>query len=134
MADSSLARIMSVLKNPFFWIPCILFWANQYLEKIKGLFLPFLHSYLDDLLAIPVVLGITLQAFRWMHQDHQQMIFTKKQIIIGLIYFGLLFEGLLPAWSLVYVRDPMDLVCYSIGAIYFWFFINKKGVDNRIIK
>lgn len=134
MADSSLAGIMSVLKNPFFWIPCLLFWANQYLEKIQEVFLPFLHSYLDDLLAIPVVLGITLQIFRWIHRDNRQLIFTKKQVIIGLVYFGLLFEGLLPAWSAVYVRDPLDLVCYAIGAIYFWFFINNKGVGRPIKK
>tara|TARA_R110002050_G_scaffold24128_1_gene64461 strand:+ start:1664 stop:2041 length:378 start_codon:yes stop_codon:yes gene_type:complete len=123
---------MSIIRNPYFWTPCILFWANQYLEKIQGLFLPFLHSYLDDLLAIPVVLGITLQIFRWIYAKNKQMVFCRKQVIIGLLYFGFLFEGLLPAWSSTYVRDPFDLVCYGIGAIYFWFFINDRGREKLV--
>lgn len=121
---------MSVIRNPYFWLPCILFWANQYLERIEGLFLPFLHSYLDDLLAMPVVLGITLQIFRWIYPGKNPMIFTKKQVIIGVVYFGVLFEGLLPAWSPVYVADPLDLVCYGIGSIYFWIFINHPFIEK----
>lgn len=123
---------MSVLQNPYFWVPCIIFWVNQYLERIQKLFLPFVHSYLDDLMAIPVVLGITLQAFRWMNGENTQMVFSKKQVIIGVVYFGFLFEGLLPFWSSTYVRDPFDLLCYAVGAVYFWVFINNKGIKKLI--
>ena len=90
---------MSVIRNPYFWLPCILFWANQYLERIEGFYLPFLHSYLDDLLAIPVVLGITLQVFRvdisWKKPDgfyknpgnHRRSVFRVfiRRIIAGMV-------------------------------------------------
>jgi hypothetical protein len=121
---------MTVFRNPYFWLPCILFWANQYLEKVESIFLPFLHSYLDDLLAIPVVLGITLQVFRWIHQEKNSMVFTKNQVIIGVLYFGFLFEGLLPAWSPLYVADPWDLACYAAGSFYFWIFINRPFIEK----
>ncbi|WP_244948087.1 magnesium citrate secondary transporter [Cyclobacterium qasimii] len=81
-------------------------------------------------MAIPVVLGITLQAFRWMNGENTQMVFSKKQVIIGVVYFGFLFEGLLPFWSSTYVRDPFDLLCYAVGAVYFWVFINNKGIKK----
>ncbi|HSI75712.1 MAG TPA: hypothetical protein VK957_07450, partial [Lunatimonas sp.] len=89
---------MSVLKNPHFWIPALLFWVNQYLEKVQHIFIPFIHSYLDDLLAMPVVLGITLQVFRSIYRSRESFIFTKTQILIGTAYFSFLFEVLLPQW------------------------------------
>ena len=96
------------------------------------MFLPFLHSYLDDILAIPVVLGITLQAFRWMNTKNKQLVFSRNQVIVGLVYFGFLFEGLLPAWSSTYVCDPLDVLCCGVGAVYFWVFINNRGIGKLI--
>ncbi|MEX0884237.1 MAG: magnesium citrate secondary transporter [Cyclobacteriaceae bacterium] len=117
---------MSVFKNPFFILPGILFWCNQYLERINGLFIPFIHSYWDDLLAIPVILGITLQVFRWIQPGKAGFIFTKMQILVGVAYFGFIFEGLLPLFSATYTSDPWDLLCYFLGTFWFYFFINKE--------
>jgi hypothetical protein len=116
---------MRVLKNPLFLIACILFWANQYLEKVQGIFIPFVHAYMDDLLAMPVVLGITLQAFQWIHPLRAGFRFTKVQVLVGWLYFSLLFEILLPRWSDHYVADPWDVLAYGIGAAFFYRFINK---------
>lgn len=117
---------MSVIKNPFFFLPCILFWVNQYLEKAQGIFIPLVHGYLDDLLAIPVILGITLQVYRWIHPLKHAFSFTKNQILVAVAYISLIFEGLLPLWSDVYVRDPWDIFCYGLGSVYFYYLINKK--------
>ncbi len=118
---------MSVLKNPHFWILALLFWVNQYLEKIQCIFIPFIHSYLDDLLAMPVILGTTLQIFRWIYKNGISYIFTKTQIVIGTAYISFLFEVLLPQWSDRYTADPWDVLCYGLGAVYFYFFINRRG-------
>ncbi|MFO7824193.1 MAG: magnesium citrate secondary transporter [Cyclobacterium sp.] len=117
---------MHVFKNPYFLFPALLFWVNQYLERIREVFIPFIHSYFDDLLAMPVVLGITLQVYRWIHPLKNNFVFTPTQIMVGFIYFSFLFEGLLPMWSSTYTRDFWDVVCYLIGAVYFCFLINKK--------
>jgi hypothetical protein len=118
---------MTVFKNPHFLLPALLFWINQYLEKIQNIFLPYIHSYLDDLLAMPVILGITLQAFRLIYRNKKHFIFTKLQIFIGTAYISFLFEVLLPRWSGRYTADPWDVLCYALGATYFYFFINRKG-------
>lgn len=116
---------MSVLKNPHFWIPALLFWVNQYLEKVQGVFIPFVHNYFDDLQAMPVILGITLQVFRWIHRAKGAFVFTKIQILVGTAYISFLFEVLLPQWSDKYTADPWDVLCYGLGSVYFYFFINR---------
>jgi hypothetical protein len=117
---------MSVFKNPFFIVSCILFWANQYLEKVEGIFIPYIHEYLDDLLAMPVVLGLTLQIFRWFHSQGNAFVFTIPQIAIAVIYFSLIFEVILPMRSDVYTRDWWDILFYTIGAVGFHFLINMR--------
>lgn len=113
-----------VFKNPFFVIPCLIFWINQYLEKSKGVSIPIVHAYLDDIMAMPVVLGITLQVFNWIHPLKNRLVFTKKQIIIGWLYFSFMFEYVLPKWSTTHTSDILDVLCYGLGAIFFYKFIN----------
>lgn len=121
---------MRVFKNPYFFFPCIVFWINQYLEKIQDIYIPFIHAYLDDLIAIPVVLGITLQVFRWIHPLKNTFVFSKTQIAVGFIYFSFLFEFALPKWSINYTADLWDVLCYGIGAMIFYNFINLSE-DKR---
>jgi hypothetical protein len=115
---------MSVLKNPVFFISCILFWFNQILERGFEVYIPYIHSYLDDLLAMPVILGITLQVYRWIHPLKDKFVFTKIHIIVGVAYFSILFEVLLPLWSPIYTADWFDILCYIFGALVFYRFIN----------
>lgn len=125
---------MSVFKNSFLIVSCILFWINQYFERIQGLYIPYVHAYLDDLLAMPVVLGITLQAFRWFHPLKDRFIFTKTHVVIAVVYFSLIFEVILPMKSDTYTRDWWDVLCYAIGAVAFYYLINKKGNGYLIPK
>lgn len=118
---------MSVFKNPFFLIPCMLFWANQYLEKVLGIFLPWVHAYLDDLLAMPVVLGISLQIFRWIHPLKSRFTFTGTQVLVGFLYISFLFELFLPLYATQYRADAWDVACYGLGSWVFYRFINVSS-------
>jgi radical SAM superfamily enzyme YgiQ (UPF0313 family) len=117
---------MSVFKNPYFISACLVFWLNQFLERVLNIFIPYVHAYLDDLLAMPVILGITLQVYRWIHPLKDGFTFSKTQVFVGWLYFSFLFEFLLPRWSSTYTADLLDVVCYGIGAIAFYKLINKK--------
>ncbi|MCH7413055.1 magnesium citrate secondary transporter [Belliella sp. R4-6] len=117
---------MSVFKNIYFIIPCILFWINQAVERLLGIYIPYVHAYLDDLLAMPVVLGVTLQVFRWIHPSRNLFYFTKVQLLVGWLYFSFLFEVLLPRWSATYTADIWDVLCYAIGTVIFDRLINRK--------
>jgi hypothetical protein len=56
--------------------------------------------------------------------------FTKVQVLVGWLYFSLLFKILLPRWSDQYVADPWDVLAYGIGAAFFYRFINKLVNDE----
>ena len=116
---------MSVFKNPYFFIRVLLFGLNQILEKSLGIFIPWVHEYLDDLLAIPVILGITLQIYRWIHPLRAAFRFKKEHVIVAFLYVSLVFEGFLPWYSDQYIRDFWDILCYGLGAIIFYFKINR---------
>lgn len=117
---------MTIFKNIYFLIACTLFWINQAIERLFEIYIPFIHAYLDDLLAMPVVLGLTLQVFRWIHPLKNRFYFSKIQLLVGWIYFSLLFEVLLPRWSDIYTADLWDVVCYGIGTVIFDRLINRK--------
>jgi hypothetical protein len=115
---------MTVFKNPFFYIPVLIFVVNQVLERYFKLFIPFAHSYLDDLLAIPVILGITLQIYRKIHPEKDTFSLTKIQILVAIIYVSVVFEWFLPRFSSTYTSDILDVICYFVGGFYFYFLIN----------
>ncbi|WP_162416886.1 magnesium citrate secondary transporter [Cyclobacterium roseum] len=119
---------MPVYKNPYFLLPVLLFWVNQYLERIEEVYLPFIHSYWDDLLAMPVILGITLQFYRWIHPLKAQLVFSPVQVLAGWLYVSLIFEYLLPRWSDRYTADLWDVCCYLLGSVYFYFLINRNRI------
>lgn len=123
---------MSVFKNPYFFLPLLLFAGNQVLEKSLGIFVPWIHAYLDDLMAMPVILGITLQIYRWIHPQKDFFSFKKQQVWVALIYVSLVFEAFLPWVSTDYRSDSWDVVCYAMGAFLFYKKINQP--DQRIPK
>ncbi|SIS53909.1 magnesium citrate secondary transporter [Belliella pelovolcani] len=122
---------MSVISNPFFLFCCLLFWVNQAIERLWGIFIPWIHAYLDDLLAMPVIFGITLQIFRWIHPLRNQFVFTKVQLLVGWFYFSLIFEVFLPRRSDIYTADPWDVLCYAIGTLLFYKLINFPISDPK---
>lgn len=121
---------MTVFKNPYFYIPVLIFAVNQVLERYFKLFIPFAHSYLDDLLAIPVILGITLQVYRKIHPKKDTFSFTKTQILVAVIYVSVVFEWFLPRFSTTYTSDILDVICYFVGGLYFYFLILAKSTKN----
>lgn len=123
--------MMDLFKHPIFIFASLAFWINLYLEKSLGIFLPFYHSYGDDLIAMPVVFGICLQMIRWIHPMKSELVFTKKQLAIGVIYFSIVFELILPHVSEVYTADLLDVFCYLFGTLVFQKFMNKPAPQSK---
>lgn len=123
--------MIDIFKHPIFIIASLAFWVNQYLEKLLGIYVHVYHSYGDDLMAMPVVFGICLQLMRWIDPLKSDLIFTKKQLMIGLIYFSVVFELFLPRLSNSYTADPLDVLCYLFGTWVFYQFMNKPALQSR---
>lgn len=110
----------------FFWITLGLFTANQFLEK-AGVFIPYLHSYLDDVLCPGIVLGFALSF-------QQQLTFRDKNYTLGIghllvfvIWYSLLFEVIFPWEDPRHHSDLWDVAAYSFGAILFHKFGNRPA-------
>ncbi|MEP4375144.1 MAG: magnesium citrate secondary transporter [Algoriphagus sp.] len=123
--------MMDIFRHPIFIIASLAFWVNLYLEKSLDIFIPYYHSYGDDLMAMPVVFGICLQLMRWIHPLKTELTFSKKQLLIGLTYFSIVFEVVLPWLSTTYRADPLDVIFYTIGTGVFYTFMNKPALQPK---
>lgn len=117
---------MYILRNPIFVISASIFWVTYTFEYFQIFTLPFVHYYLDDLLALPVILTLAVAAQRqWIYRNPCYTL-SKTQVVFAVIYVSVLFEGILPAFSVKYNRDAWDILAYILGAGLFYRFINKR--------
>ncbi|HET6243634.1 MAG TPA: magnesium citrate secondary transporter [Bacteroidia bacterium] len=101
------------------------------MEKQFGIFIPLIHAYLDDLLCMPVVLSITLHILRLVLKN-EKYVFSKIQVFFAVIYFSVMFEGILPLFSVNHTSDIMDIAAYGTGAIIFFKHMNIKQLKLGI--
>lgn len=116
-----------ILRQPVFIISASLFTLNLLYEKVSHRAIPWVHAYMDDLLCMPVVLGLTLQIFRFIHPHKENYSFAWHHVLVAVVYYSFIFEWFLPAHSSTYTRDLWDILCYALGGILFYFTLNKKA-------
>lgn len=112
---------------PFWLIAFIIFTINQIVEYF-GIYIPYIHSYLDDVLAVPIVLGFTLsiqQQFTYRNLDYTFSVFHVIFFTLGLSWY---FEWYLPQVYTYHYQDILDVVAYALGA---WFFWQKMNVPSK---
>lgn len=95
--------------------------------------LPVIHNYLDDVLAIPVILTLAVAIQRqWVYRNKHYTL-SKIQIIFAVVYVSVLFEGVLPLCSLKYTRDLWDILAYFAGAFIFNKLLNRpKKISSAV--
>ncbi|MCF8461881.1 MAG: hypothetical protein K9G46_14240 [Flavobacteriales bacterium] len=111
------------LTNPVFLTCLLLASINQVLEKAFGIFVPLIHSYLDDFLCFPIVLTLGLAAYRLRWPDYQLSVWHTIPVFL---IFSFYFEVYLPKTSANYTSDFVDVLMYLCGLAIFGYFINKK--------
>lgn len=104
----------------------LLFMLNQFLEKL-GIFIPLIHSYFDDLIAVPVTLGLTKFLMYFIHRYTYERLYSPFQIFIVVCMFSVYFEWYLPEKYPYHHRDFFDILCYTFGGIFYYYFIQKKS-------
>jgi hypothetical protein len=114
---------MRVLRHPVFLGAVALFGLNQGLEAL-GVYLPGVHAWLDDVLCLPVVLGLALACMRGLVYRDRGYCLSPFQIGFALVQISLVFEWWLPLRDDRYVGDPLDVLAYAAGAVIFAVFIN----------
>jgi hypothetical protein len=91
--------------------------CHQYLQKQLSIQLPWLHAYLDDMLCMPLFLAI----WRWEKQLFWKTDRLRKtEVIFFTCFIFILFEGILPRFSIAYTADWKDGLAYICGSSLFW--------------
>jgi hypothetical protein len=116
---------MKVLLHPVFIASVLLAAINQLLER-NGIFLPFIHSYLDDLLCFPIVLTVGLAGYRLLYSDNSYTL-GPWQVWPVVVLYAVMFEWVLPSTSPVYTQDALDVVAYVVGTVVFMRWVNREG-------
>lgn len=105
-------------------VSVFLFLINQLAEH-QGLHFKWISSYLDDVLCMPIVLGLTLLIFKSFRGKNY--IFPVGFIGLSTAYVGLMAEFVFPKYSDAFTYDPYDFIAYGIGACLFFFLGNKSS-------
>lgn len=114
------------LLNPVFLVCLFLATLNQVLERVFKVFVPIVHSYLDDFLCFPIVLTLGLAAYRLRWPNYQLSVWHIWPIVL---IYSVYFEWHLPQTSTAYTSDVVDVLMYVLGALVFQQFINRSSTN-----
>ncbi|MBW7466273.1 hypothetical protein ABID22_000054 [Pontibacter aydingkolensis] len=115
---------MKTLRHPIFLASLLLFCLNQVLELLHIYIWP-LHTHLDDLLCMPVILTLILAAER-LYFRNPYFVLPRHYIVVSVLLFSIVFEGILPLLAAKYTADAWDIVAYVVGALIFHKNINRS--------
>ena len=113
------------LLHPF-WILCsCTFIIHQITQKLFSWNLVWIDSYLDPLLCMPILLGLILAERRFILRNNKVYTFSFFEILVITFILGIIFEEGFPTWSNQFTKDYLDYIFYFVGALLFYFLINK---------
>ncbi|WP_397299086.1 hypothetical protein [Nonlabens ulvanivorans] len=99
---------------------CMLMYAAvQFMKLVQYESYPFIFSYLNDILVIPIIATICLHVL-WMVKKNYQLRIGVLSLISLVVLYSYYFEYYLPLNSERYTRDVWDIGCYVAGAVIFY--------------
>ncbi|CAN5432324.1 hypothetical protein BH10PLA2_BH10PLA2_23940 [soil metagenome] len=120
------------LTDPLFLFCLITYAANRWILKP---YVPneFSQSYLNDLICLPFWIPIMLWTMKCLGLRKTQSPPSGGELIIPLLIWSFLFEVYLPSldsFKEITFSDPMDILCYTTGALLaavFWNLWYREG-------
>ena len=117
---------MDVLRSPVFIICLVLFLLHQFLQKILSISLPFPDSYLDNIVAMPIILTLLLAERRWLFKKGSNYQIPVIDTVVATLYIIFISEVFFPLLSQKFTADWKDLLFYALGSFVFYKTINTK--------
>lgn len=105
-----------------------LLYVLSFVLQKSAILIPFLHSYVDDLVCAPVILFPALLFFRrFIYSRNATYIFPTGYLLFFWVVFSLYFEVILPNFNSSFTADPLDMLMYAIGIFVFSFMQKPFG-------
>jgi hypothetical protein len=114
-----------------YWHLSIVVWVMFHFSNTVGLNSTFLNSYLDDFLAIPIVLGGILVLFRKYFFKTSNYTFSTFQVWSVVLIFSIYFEVIAPKLKPEFTADWVDVMCYLLGGFVFQLVLNKPLMNRQ---
>lgn len=113
-------------RNTRLFIVLLILYAVHLSIKYNTIAVPvFINSYFADLLCVPFILSLFVMTVRYVKKQNTFRL-SLSMIVFAVIYISFVFEYLMPKYSTRYTADPMDVVFYVIGAVFYFFFQNRE--------
>jgi hypothetical protein len=122
---------MNIVFHPVFIVCCILFVAHQILQKVLYISIPLADQYLDNLVAPPILLTLLVAEKRILFKRSQTYTLSVLEVCMATILIALVSEYLFPYLSNEFIFDWLDIVCYALGSLLFYFTINTAKKQNN---
>jgi hypothetical protein len=116
---------MAILRSPVFIVCLIIFIIHQVLQKVMDIHFERLDNYLDNLLAMPVILTLLLAERRWLFKKGDTYTLPALDIGITMLYVISTTEIVFPLFSKEFTGDWVDVFFYAAGAVLFHYTINR---------
>lgn len=110
------------LHPSLFAVFSLVFVANYILQHFE-ISSNFSRNYLDDLLAMPVILYLAQVLMRWIYR-RPELVLDNLMLLYGFLMASLSFEWILPKYYMHLTADFWDVICYAIGTLAF-FILNR---------
>ena len=112
---------MRTIKHPVFISMCMLAIFIYFANRIALPLPSWVYFYVNDMLCMPIVLGISLAIVRFCKKTENIYVPISATVSIA-IYYAFHFEWLMPKLHERYTSDPIDVLIYFIGALLFFTF------------
>ena len=135
---NAVVRLKDHIINNIFWkgrvlycLMCITAGIIYYRQSLM-LYLPwYVNDYLNDLLCMPLVLGLLSSTVRYLKQD-SSFKFSRSFIVGQVLYYSVYFECYLPEADSRYTADWIDILLYFLGGFLFYGYQICKTPSRRI--
>jgi hypothetical protein len=122
--------MIKTLNTPLFIICSALFLLHQALQHLLKVKLPLADAYLDNLLAMPVILTLLVAERRHLFRKGADYRLSLLEVILATAYVSAISEWLFPLLSNRFTSDLPDIVFFFAGAGLYYFFQEKNNLSR----
>lgn len=127
---------MKVLTSPVFIICALLFIVHQVLQKGLDITFSLIDRYLDNLLAMPIILSLLLVERQYLFKRGKTYRLPALEVVIATVFITLISEIVFPLLSKKFTTDWWDVVFLGLGSLIFYTTINtipgkRREQDSR---
>lgn len=118
-------RTLKSLSDPLF---CGYFaaWLLIHICRWAHYPIPLLNNWLTDFLFVPAVAHIALTLTQQLFLRNPAYRYPLHFLLLAALYVSIVFEIVLPRYYSFTTGDPVDVICYFAGALFYF------GVHQRI--